>query len=75
MRQPGEPVEILTVALPNRDAKVLRQSQDFIDALAASFFVDKQFNRPTAAAQAFFDGVDPVEIVEVHITISATLML
>ena len=50
MRQPGKPVEILSTALPNRDVKLLRQSQDLIDAFAACFFVDKQFNRPAAAA-------------------------
>ena len=51
MRHPGEPVEILSPTLPKRDAALFCQGHDFIDAPAAGFLVDKQFNPPAAAAQ------------------------
>jgi hypothetical protein len=63
MRLSRHAVEVLTPPLPDRNAALASQDQQLIDALTATFFIDKKLEGLATAAQPFTDRIYPINIV------------
>jgi hypothetical protein len=68
MGQSCHAVEVLATPLPHRDAALLGQDQQLIDALTAALFVHKEFEGLATTAQPLTYRVNPVEIIDFHVS-------